>query len=65
MRDKTEFYRTYCLENHAIAVRDGYFLAARHMLRRALRFKQGCRKRSRAYGYLRFNGKLVSYQYGN
>lgn len=57
--------REYCLEWHAKSVRGGYFLAARHMLRAALRFRDGGRSSSLAHGYVFVDGKLVSYQYGN
>ena len=60
-----EFWRKFCLEWHAKSVREGYFLVARYMLRKALKFRRGCRGKSRAYGYLWFNCKLASYQWGN
>lgn len=60
-----EFFRQYCLEWHAKSVRDGYFLAARHLLRRALKFKRGGRVASIAVGYGFCNGKLFWYHWGN
>lgn len=63
MRD--EFYRKYCLEWHAKSVREGYFLAARHILRAALRFRRGGREASIAQDYFFYCGKLASYYWGN
>lgn len=60
-----EFYRKYCLKWHAEYVREGYFLAARRMLRRALKFRRGGRVASLARGYFFYHGKLASYQWGN
>lgn len=63
MRD--EFFRKYCLEWHAKSVRKGYFLAARYMLRSALKFRRGGRAKSLARGYFWCCGKLTSYYWGN
>lgn len=60
-----EFFRKYCLEWHAKSVRDGFFLAARHILRRALKFKRGGRAKSIAVSYGFHNGKLIWYHWGN
>ena len=60
-----EFFRRYCLEWHARSVREGYFLAARHMLRRALKFKRGGREKSLARDYFFYHGVLSSYHWGN
>ena len=60
-----EFWRRYCLKWHAKSVRDGYFLAARHILRRALKFRRGGRVASFARGYFFYRGKIHSYYWGN
>jgi hypothetical protein len=60
-----EFFRKYCLEWHAKSVRDGFFFAARHMLRSALKFRRGGRTESLAREYFWRRGKLTSYYWGN
>lgn len=60
-----EFFREDCLEWHAKAVRKGYFLAARALLRNALKFRRGGRAESLAVGYVFCNGKLLWYHWGN
>lgn len=60
-----EFYRKYCLEWRAKSVREGYFLAARHILRRALKFRRGGRVKSLARDYFWYRGMLSSYYWGN
>lgn len=57
--------REYCMEWHAKAVRLGYFLAARRMLRAALRFRPGCRQASFEWDYFINGGKLDWFQFGN
>lgn len=57
--------REYCLEWHAKAVRGGYFLAARRMLRAAIRFRPHGREASTAFDYYRYRGKLDWFQWGN
>jgi len=65
MRDDAEFYRTHCLETYAIAVRRGFFLAARLMLRNALRFREHGRENSVAVDYFFSGGRLSWYYWGN
>jgi hypothetical protein len=60
-----EFFRKFCLEWYAWSVREGYFLAARLMLRNALKFRRGGRAKSLAVGYGFHNGKLLWYHWGN
>ena len=60
-----EYWRKYCLEWHAKFVREGYFLAARHILRRTLKFRRGGRVKSLARGYFWCCGKLTSCYWGN
>ena len=57
--------REYCLQWHAKSVREGYFLASRHMLRAALNFKRGGREASVACDYGFHNGALFWYHWGN
>lgn len=57
--------REYCLQMHAMAVRGGYFLAARRILRAALRFRPGGRQASFEWEYFINGGKLDWFQYGN
>ena len=57
--------REYCMEWHAKAVRGGYFLAARRMLRAALRFRPGGRQASFEWDYFINGGKLDWFQFGN
>lgn len=57
--------REYCLEWHAKAIRGGYFLAARRMLRAAIRFRPHGREASAAFDYYRYHGKLDWFQWGN
>ena len=57
--------REYCMEWHAKAVRRGCFLAARRMLRAALRFRPHGREASTAFDYYRYRGKLDWFQWGN
>ena len=57
--------REYCLEWHSKAVRGGYFLVARRMLRAAIRFRPHGRERSTAFDYYRYRGKLDWFQWGN
>ena len=59
------FFRRYCLKWHAKFVREGYFPAARHILRRALKFKRGGRVASLAVGYGFHNEILLWYHWGN
>lgn len=57
--------REYCMEWHAKAVRCGCFLAARRMLRAALRFRPGGRQASFEWEYFINGGKLDWFQCGN
>ena len=57
--------REYCMEWHAKAVRWGYFLVARRMLRAALRFRPGGRQASFEWDYFINGGKLDWFQFGN
>lgn len=58
-------FREYCMAWHRIAVRRGYFLAARHMLRSALNFRRHGRENSLAVGYFFSGGRLSWYHWGN
>ena len=57
--------REHCLQWHAKAVRGGYFLVARRMLRSALRFSPGGRRASFEWVYFINGGRLDWFQYGN
>ena len=57
--------REYCMEWHAKAVGNGLFLAARRILRAALRFRPGGRQASFEWEYFINGGKLDWVQYGN